>query len=94
MLKTPFCINGHGMPGATAADEADRMLAFPEAIVNAGDATTVGEIRPFVDELGAVRFNRNKVNRQLSKLDLASPALEPEVIWLDVYKGIINFATR
>lgn len=37
---------------------------------------------PFVDELDAVRFNRNKINRQLSKLDLASPALEPEVIWL------------
>jgi hypothetical protein len=81
-LKTPFCINGHGMPGATAADEFDKTLAFLEAIVNADDTATVGDIRAFVDDLDAVRFNRNKINRQLSKLDLAAPALEPEVIWL------------
>lgn len=73
---------GHGMPGATVADEFDRTLAFLEAIVNADDETTVGEIRPFVDALDSVRFNRNKINRQLSRLDLVSPALEPEVIWL------------
>ncbi len=81
-LKTPFCISGHGMPGATVADEFDKTLAFLEAIVNADDETTISEIRPFADDLDAVRFNRNKINRQLSKLDLASPALEPEVIWL------------
>ncbi|ENP2200651.1 plasmid pRiA4b ORF-3 family protein [Salmonella enterica] len=72
-LKTPFCISGHGMPGATIADEADKTLAFLEAIVNADDEATVGDIRPFIDDLDAVRFNRNKINRQLSKLDLASP---------------------
>ncbi|EPC7760906.1 hypothetical protein ACR218_004288 [Salmonella enterica] len=71
-----------GMPGATAADEADKTLALLEAIINADDAATVGDIRPFIDDLDAVRFNRNKINRQLSKLNLASPALEPEVIWL------------
>lgn len=70
------------MPGATVADEFDKTLAFLEAIVNADDETTIGEIRPFANDLGAVRFNRNKINRRLSKLDLASPALEPEVIWL------------
>ncbi|WP_162887969.1 hypothetical protein [Klebsiella quasipneumoniae] len=32
------------MPGATAADEFDKTLAFLEAIVNADDETTVGEI--------------------------------------------------
>lgn len=76
-LKTPFCMSGHGMPGTTVA--ADKTLAFPEAIVNADDTATVGEIRPFIDDLDAVRFNRNKINLQLSKLDLAPPALEPEV---------------
>lgn len=40
-LKTPFCINGHGMPRATAADEFDKALAFLEAIVNADDETTL-----------------------------------------------------
>ncbi|MFV8908417.1 hypothetical protein ABQ333_24650 [Serratia fonticola] len=91
-LKTPFCLNGHGMPGASAADEADKTLAFLEAIVNADDATTVGEIRTFIDDLDAVRFNRNKINRQLSKLDLASPALEPEVKcsgWVVVADGCL-----
>lgn len=58
------------MPGATAADEFDKTLAFLEAIVNADDETTVGEIRPFADDLDAVRFNRHKINRQLSRLDL------------------------
>lgn len=81
-LRTPFCMSGHGMPGATAVDEADKTLAFLEAIVNADYATTVGDIRAFIDDLDAVRFNRNKINKQLRKLDLASPALEPEVIWL------------
>lgn len=81
-LKTPFCTSGHGMPGATPEDEADKTLAFLEAIVNADDTATVGDIRAFVDDLDAVRFNRNKINRQLSKLDLAAPALEPEVIRL------------
>lgn len=41
-LKAPFCISGHGMPGATAADEFDKTTAFLEAIVNADDETTVG----------------------------------------------------
>ncbi len=27
-LKAPFCISGHGMPGATAADEFDKTLAW------------------------------------------------------------------
>ncbi|MGL5968220.1 MAG: IS1096 element passenger TnpR family protein [Kluyvera sp.] len=81
-LKTPFCMSCHGMPGATSEDEADKTLAFLEAIVNADDTATVGDIRAFIDDLDAVRFNRNKINRQLSKLDLAAPALEPEVIWL------------
>ena len=81
-LKTPFCMDGHGMPGATVADEADKTLAFLEEIVNVDDAATLGDIRPFIDDLDAVRFNRNKINRQLCKLNLASLALEPEVIWL------------
>ncbi|HEA7343596.1 TPA: hypothetical protein RXK68_004496 [Escherichia coli] len=37
-LKTPFCISGHGMPGATVADEFDKTLAFLEAIY-LGEAT-------------------------------------------------------
>ncbi|MCG3471631.1 plasmid pRiA4b ORF-3 family protein [Xenorhabdus bovienii] len=81
-LKTPFCLSGHGMPGATLADETGKTLAFLDAIINADESTTVGDIRGFIDDLDIVRFNRNKINNQLSKLDIASPALEPEVLWL------------
>ncbi|WP_387691653.1 plasmid pRiA4b ORF-3 family protein [Photorhabdus sp. RM71S] len=56
-LKTPFCLSGHGMPGgATWADEVDKVLALFRAI--ADDSTTVGDIRPFIDALDTVRFNR------------------------------------
>ncbi|KLU14618.1 MULTISPECIES: hypothetical protein [Xenorhabdus] len=70
------------MPSAMLADEADKTLALLDAIIHADDTTTVGEIRPLVEALDAVRFNRAKVNRQLSKLDLDSPELEPIVIGL------------
>ncbi len=63
------------MPGATVADEFDKTLAFLEAIVNADDETTIGEIRPFADDLNAVRFNCNKINRRLSKLFLSRSPL-------------------
>ena len=82
-LKTPFCMCDHGMLRAMVSDEADKTLTFLEAIINADDAATVGDIRTFIDDLDAVRFNRQKINRQLSKLDLISLALEPKVIWLD-----------
>ncbi|WP_245956914.1 plasmid pRiA4b ORF-3 family protein [Edaphovirga cremea] len=81
-LRTPFCRDGHGMPGATPADEMDKTLALLDAIDHADESTKVGDIRKYVNALDAVSFNRQKANVQLSKLDLASPALEPEVIWL------------
>ncbi|MEX0447790.1 hypothetical protein [Xenorhabdus sp. SGI246] len=69
------------MPGATSADEVDKTLALFDAIIHADDTTTVGEIRPFVEALDAVRFNRSKVNRQLNRLNLDAPEMEPIVIW-------------
>ncbi|MGV7960428.1 plasmid pRiA4b ORF-3 family protein [Photorhabdus tasmaniensis] len=81
-LKSPFCLAGNRMPGATLADEVDKTLALLDAIIHADDTTTVGDIRPLVEALDAVRFNRPKVNRQLSRLNLDSPELEPIVIGL------------
>ncbi|WP_261371797.1 hypothetical protein [Yersinia aldovae] len=49
-------------------DEANKTLTSLEASVNADDATTVGNVRAFIDDLDVVRFNRNKINRQLSKV--------------------------
>uniref|UniRef100_UPI0036DC25D4 hypothetical protein n=1 Tax=Photorhabdus sp. RM322S TaxID=3342825 RepID=UPI0036DC25D4 len=70
------------MPGATLADECEKTLALLEAIVNADETATIGDIRPLIDELDAIRFNRKKVNCQLSRLNLDSPELEPIVIGL------------
>ncbi|WP_448512479.1 hypothetical protein [Photorhabdus laumondii] len=70
------------MLGATLADEADKTLALLNAIIHVDDTTTVGEIRPLVEALDAVRFNQPKVNRQLSRLNFDSPELEPIVIGL------------
>ncbi|WP_086110553.1 plasmid pRiA4b ORF-3 family protein [Xenorhabdus vietnamensis] len=78
-LTSPFCLAGNRMPGATLADET---LALFNAIIHANETTTVGEIRPLVEALDAVRFNRRKINRQLSRLNLDSPELEPIVIGL------------
>lgn len=81
-LKTPFCLSGYGMPGATPADEMDKTLALLDAIDGADESTTVGDIRKYANALDAVCFNRQKANVQLSKLSLAAPALESEVIRL------------
>ncbi|QTL41768.1 plasmid pRiA4b ORF-3 family protein [Xenorhabdus budapestensis] len=75
-LKSPFCLAGNRMPGATLADETTKTLALLNAIIHADETTTVGEIRPLIEALDAVRFNRPKVNRQLSRLNLDSPELE------------------
>ncbi|MCT8350059.1 plasmid pRiA4b ORF-3 family protein [Photorhabdus temperata] len=81
-LKSPFCLAGNRMPGATLADETAKTLALLNAIIHADETTTVREIRPLIDDLDTVRFNRPKVNHQLHKLNLDSPELEPVVIWL------------
>ncbi|MDE9539692.1 hypothetical protein [Xenorhabdus bovienii] len=48
-----------------------KTLALFNAIIHADKTTTVGEIRPLIDALDAVRFNRPKVNHQLSNLRFA-----------------------
>ncbi|WP_228860832.1 hypothetical protein [Xenorhabdus sp. PB61.4] len=68
------------MPGATLADEADKTLALFNAIIHADETTMIGEIRSLVEALDAVKFNHQKINRQLSRLNLDSPELEPIVI--------------
>ncbi|MEQ1977492.1 plasmid pRiA4b ORF-3 family protein [Xenorhabdus sp. SGI240] len=81
-LTSPFCLAGNRMPGATPEDETTKILALLNAIIHADDTTPVRKIRPLIDDLDTVRFNRRKVNRQLSQLNLNAPELEPMVIWL------------
>ncbi|MDC9598333.1 plasmid pRiA4b ORF-3 family protein [Xenorhabdus anantnagensis] len=81
-LTLPFCLTGNRMPGAMLADETAKTLVLLNAIIHADETTTVREILPLIDGLDTVRFNRSKVNRQLNRLNLDSPELEPIVIEL------------
>ena len=62
---TFFCTKGNGMIGATKYDELDPTMNLLKAISDADEHTTVGDIRPFVEALNAVRFNRHHINYRL-----------------------------
>ena len=59
------CTKGSGMPGASKYDEAEPTLNLFKAIVNADKTTTFGDLRPLVDALNAVRFNRHLINQRI-----------------------------
>ena len=65
----PFCLKGKGMPGATQYDEYVRTMELMQAIVEADESTTVGDIRCQIEALDAVRFNRKKVNARLRQIE-------------------------
>lgn len=64
-LPSVYCIGGNGMPGLNKYDEVKPMMKLLKAIANADETTTVGDIRPLVDAVNAVRFNRNFTNHRL-----------------------------
>lgn len=66
--SAPFCVKGHGMPGATIYDEYERTMDLVKAIVDSDKSTTVGNIRCQIEALNAVRFNRKKVNHRLADM--------------------------
>jgi len=68
------------MPGVTAFEEMDKMLEFVQALAEADDSTTVGEFRPFAQAWASVRFDRQRVNDQIDKLDPLNPVLESSFI--------------
>ena len=63
-----YCLKGNGMPGANKHDEIKPTLDLLKAIANADKSTTLGDLRPFVDALNAVRFNRHLINQRLQSL--------------------------
>lgn len=71
----PFCIKGKGMPGATQYDETIRTIELMQAIIEADESTTVGDIRCQIEALDAVRFNRKKANARLRQIDLKNHKL-------------------
>ncbi len=59
------CIKGNGMPCPNKHDKIEATFNFLKAIIKQKDTTTFGDIRPLVDELNAVKFNRNHINHCL-----------------------------
>lgn len=74
--KTPLCLSGHGMLGATEYDVYQKTLELLQFIVDAGKPTTMREAKPYIAALNAVRFNRHQVNHRLAELDLEDPDIE------------------
>ncbi len=74
--KIPFCLSGNGMQGATVYDVHEQTMAFFQFLAKADAATTVAELRPYLDALNAVRFNRHEVNRGFAELDMDAPAID------------------
>lgn len=60
-----YCLKGNGMPGSNKSDEIEHTLNLLKAISNADSSTTVGDIRPLVEALNAVKFNRRYTNKRL-----------------------------
>ena len=60
-----FCIKGNGMIGANKYDELEPTMNLFKAIANSDEHTTMDDIRPFVEALNAVRFNRHHINYRL-----------------------------
>ncbi|MBD1559938.1 plasmid pRiA4b ORF-3 family protein [Vibrio sp. S9_S30] len=73
--RAPFCLSGNGMPGATEYDAYQKMMALLKGVTKSNKTTTVGALRPYVEALNAVRFNRNQVNHDMVKLDAGKPSL-------------------
>ena len=55
------------MPGASKYDEMKATINLLKAVAKTKKTTTVGDIRPFVDALNEVRFNRHYINHHLQK---------------------------
>ncbi len=59
------CLKGKGLPGVNQYDEVEPMLNLLKAIAKADKTTTMGDLRPYVKALNAVRFNRHHINHRL-----------------------------
>jgi len=60
-----FCKKGNGMIDTNKYDEVEPTLNLLKAIINSDEHTTMADIRPLVDALNAVRFNRHNINHRL-----------------------------
>lgn len=60
------------MPGITQYDETVKTMDLMQAIVDADESTTMGDIQGSIDALNAVRFNRKRINRDLADIAIQS----------------------
>jgi hypothetical protein len=78
--KLPFCFNGKGIQGVTAFDVYEKQLELMQFVVKVNNSTTVDKLRPYIEALDSVMFNRQKINSDLAKLDLQNPSAEAYLI--------------
>lgn len=77
--KTPLCLSGNRMLGATDFEYYDKLIDVLKIIFDEKDTTTtVGEVRRRIEELDTLRINRKRVNNALAELDLEDPTLEQD----------------
>lgn len=62
------CISGSGMPDATKYDAMDIQLEFMRKIVDKKGKLTVNDITEFQEDLDQVKFNRRKVNAEITTI--------------------------
>jgi hypothetical protein len=60
-----YCVKGNGIPGASKYDEIEPTVALLKAIVNSNDNTTLADLKPCIDALNAVKFNKHYLNQLL-----------------------------
>lgn len=79
--KTPFCLSGKGMPGATEYDVYEKTIQLLEMIVDEDATLTVGDVRQRIEALDEVRFNHKKANGDILQLNPKDPFIE-QVIYI------------
>ena len=63
-----YCMKGSGMPGANPSDEIKLMAKFLKLIADNKKPTMRQELSDLMEQLNAIRFNRQLINRQLNEL--------------------------
>jgi hypothetical protein len=60
-----ICLKGSGMHGVDRYDEIEPLHNLLKAVLDADESTTLDDIRPYIDALNAVKFNRALINHRL-----------------------------
>lgn len=60
-----YCTKGNGIHGVDKYAEVEPMINLCKVLAKSDSTTTFSDIRPFIDALNAVKFNRHIINKNL-----------------------------